>query len=119
MNGQALPDVRVPPPGPRSRALGSRLALVECPSVPARREAQARVSGEESAPIVYAEGHGVNVVDVDGNRYVDLAAGFGALLLGHRPEAVASAIEAKSRNLWLALGDLCASEVKVALCERL
>ena len=32
----------------------------------------------------------------DGNRYVDLAAGFGALLLGHRPEGVAQQIERQS-----------------------
>ena len=31
------------------------------------------------------DGAGRNVFDVDGNRYVDLAAGFGALLLGHGP----------------------------------
>jgi 4-aminobutyrate aminotransferase/(S)-3-amino-2-methylpropionate transaminase len=87
--------------------------------VVARREAQERASGEDSDPIVYAEGDGVNVVDVDGNRYVDLAAGFGALLLGHRPDAVAQAIERQSRRLWLALGDVFPSEAKVALCERL
>jgi 4-aminobutyrate aminotransferase/(S)-3-amino-2-methylpropionate transaminase len=68
---------------------------------------------------VYAEGDGVNVVDVDGNRYVDLAAGFGALLLGHRPQSVAEEVERQSRKLWLALGDVYPSEAKVALCERL
>jgi 4-aminobutyrate aminotransferase-like enzyme len=119
MSVQALPDVRVPPPGPRSRALASRLASVESPSVAARREAQEQASGEDSGAIVYAEASGVNVVDVDGNRYVDLAAGFGALLLGHRPESVGRAIEAQSGKLWLALGDVYPSEAKVALCERL
>jgi 4-aminobutyrate aminotransferase / (S)-3-amino-2-methylpropionate transaminase / 5-aminovalerate transaminase len=119
MNGQAPPDIRVPPPGPRSRDLGSRLEAIESPSVTARREAQTATSGEESAPIVYAEGAGVNVVDADGNRYVDMAAGFGALLLGHRPEVVARAIDRQSRKLWLALGDLCPTEAKVTLCERL
>jgi 4-aminobutyrate aminotransferase-like enzyme len=119
MSVQALPDVRVPPPGPRSRALASRLASVESPSVAARREAQEQASGEDSGAIVYAEASGVNVVDVDGNRYVDMAAGFGALLLGHRPETVGRAIEAQSNKLWLALGDVYPSEAKVALCERL
>jgi 4-aminobutyrate aminotransferase / (S)-3-amino-2-methylpropionate transaminase / 5-aminovalerate transaminase len=119
MSFQAPPDVRVPPPGPRSRELASRLAALESPSVVARRDAQERASGEDTDPIVYAEGDGVNVVDVDGNRYVDLAAGFGALLLGHRPDAVAQEIERQSRRLWLALGDVFPSEAKVALCERL
>jgi 4-aminobutyrate aminotransferase-like enzyme len=116
---QALPDVRVRPPGPRSRALASRLSAVESPSVGARREAQAQATGEDSGAIVYASGEGVNVFDVDGNRYVDLAAGFGALLLGHRPQSVAEEVARQSHKLWLALGDVYPSEAKVALCERL
>jgi 4-aminobutyrate aminotransferase/(S)-3-amino-2-methylpropionate transaminase len=117
--GQSLPDVCVPPPGPGSRRLAARLAAVECPAVDARREARARESGEEHAPIVYAEAFGANVLDVDGNRYVDLAAGFGALLLGHRPARVNDAIERQAQRLWLALGDIYASDAKAALCERL
>ena len=45
-------------------------------------------------PIVYASGSGSSVVDVDGNRYVDLAAGFGSLLLGHGPPAPGDAEDA-------------------------
>jgi 4-aminobutyrate aminotransferase/(S)-3-amino-2-methylpropionate transaminase len=116
---QQLPDVLVRPPGPRSRALAARLAEVECPSVPARRDARARESGQEQAPIVYAQAGGVNVVDLDGNRYVDLAAGFGALLLGHVPASVAGAIDQQRARLWLALGDVYPSDAKVLLCERL
>ncbi len=63
----------------------------------ARREAREKASGEEQAPIVYERGEGSNVVDVDGNRYVDLAAGFGALLLGHVPAGVAEALGAQER----------------------
>jgi len=92
---------------------------VESPSVDARRAAREKDSGAEQAPIVYAAARGANVIDADGNRYVDLAAGFGALLLGHgRPEVV-SAVEEQQRRLGLALGDVYASEAKVALCERL
>jgi 4-aminobutyrate aminotransferase/(S)-3-amino-2-methylpropionate transaminase len=61
----------------------------------------------------------VNVFDADGNRYVDLAAGFGALLLGHAPPAVLAAVEEQQRRLPLALGDVYAAEAKVELCERL
>jgi 4-aminobutyrate aminotransferase/(S)-3-amino-2-methylpropionate transaminase len=66
---------------------------------------------------VYASGVGANVVDVDGNRYVDLTAGFGALLLGHRPPVVARAVALQEKALWLALGDVYASESKVLLTE--
>jgi 4-aminobutyrate aminotransferase-like enzyme len=113
-----LPDVRVPPPGPRSRELGARLAAVESPAVDARREARERESGAEQAPIVYASGRGPNVVDVDGNRYVDLAAGFGALLLGHARPEILAAVEEQEHRLGLALGDVYPSAAKIALCER-
>jgi 4-aminobutyrate aminotransferase/(S)-3-amino-2-methylpropionate transaminase len=93
--------------------------MVESPSVEARRQDRTRLSGEEQAPIVYARGEGANVFDVDDNRYVDLTAGFGALLLGHRPAQVAAVIEEQSGKLWLALGDVYPSDAKVALCERL
>ncbi len=117
--GQEPPKVIVPPPGPVSRQLAARLSAVECPAFDARRAARAAASGAEQSPIVYASGRGSNVIDVDGNRYVDLVAGFGALLLGHAPKRVARAVEAQSERLWLALGDVYAADVKVALCERL
>jgi 4-aminobutyrate aminotransferase/(S)-3-amino-2-methylpropionate transaminase len=117
--GHALPEIRVAPPGPRSRELSERLARVESPSVEARRDARSRESGVAQAAVVYESGEGANVVDVDGNRYVDLAAGFGALLLGHSPRAVRQALDAQASRLWLALGDVFGSDAKLALCERL
>jgi 4-aminobutyrate aminotransferase/(S)-3-amino-2-methylpropionate transaminase len=109
----------VKPPGPSSRDLAARLAAVECPAADARRQARALQSDTDPTPIVYARGEGANVVDVDGNRYVDLAAGFGALLLGHVPAKVAGAIDQQAERLWLALGDVHPSDAKVVLCERL
>ncbi len=49
--GQSLPDVRVAPPGPRSREMATRLAEVESPSVDARRRTRALASGEDQAAI--------------------------------------------------------------------
>ncbi len=111
--------MQVEPPGPRSRELAARLAAVECPAVDARRQTRARDSETDQTPVVYATGDGANVTDVDGNRYVDLAAGFGALLFGHVPAAVAGAIDEQRERLWLALGDVHPSDAKVILCERL
>jgi 4-aminobutyrate aminotransferase/(S)-3-amino-2-methylpropionate transaminase len=87
--------------------------------VDARRESRARQSGEEHTPIVYSRGVGSNVVDVDGNRYVDLTAGFGALLLGHGAPEVSQAVAEQGEKLWLALGDVYGSDAKVRLCEEL
>ena len=75
-------------------------------------------SGPHSS-IVYATARGSNVTDVDGNRYVDLAGGFGALLLGHRHPAIERVLTLQSERLWQALGDLYPSDAKVALLERL
>ncbi len=119
MSGQELPEVLVPPPGPRTRELGARLARVESPAFEARRAAREAVAGAEQTPVVYARGEGSNVWDADGNRYVDLVAGFGALALGHAPTRVLDAAEAQARRLGLALGDVYGSDVKLALCERL
>jgi 4-aminobutyrate aminotransferase/(S)-3-amino-2-methylpropionate transaminase len=114
-----LPAIRVAPPGPRSRELAARLAAVESPAFDARREDRERRSGAEQTPIVYDRGAGSNVVDVDGNVYVDLAAGFGALVLGHVPASVAEVVAAQESRMWLALGDVYSAEPKVVLCERL
>ncbi len=117
--GDELPEVRVPPPGPHSRALTERLSLVELPAFEARRADREARHGTDQAPVVYARGRGSVVVDVDENRYVDLTAGFGALVLGHAPNAATEAARAAERELALALGDVYASEVKVEACELL
>ncbi|HEX9298442.1 MAG TPA: aspartate aminotransferase family protein [Polyangiaceae bacterium] len=116
--GESPPKIVIRPPGPMSVAWASRLERSESPAFGARRRARADVAGADMAPVVYASGTGSNVVDVDGNRYVDLAAGFGALLLGHAPPRIARALEMQADRLWLALGDLYPSDAKVALTER-
>jgi 4-aminobutyrate aminotransferase/(S)-3-amino-2-methylpropionate transaminase len=118
--GDELPSIAVTPPGPRTRAALARLEAVENPAF-ARRRASRRdaAGGEDMAPIVLARGRGSNVWDADENRYVDLAAGFGALALGHGASAIARATGAQAERLVQGLGDLYASEVKLELLERL
>lgn len=112
-----LPSVRVDPPGPRSRELSERLSKVESPAFDARRQAREATSGAAHGPIVYAHGRGATLTDVDGNRYVDLTAGFGALVLGYAPNAATAAAERQANDLPLALGDVYASSIKVEACE--
>ncbi|HTV26112.1 MAG TPA: aminotransferase class III-fold pyridoxal phosphate-dependent enzyme, partial [Polyangiaceae bacterium] len=114
-------------PGPASRAWLQRFAAVAAPMGPRAAwpsfgtdpDSDAAAEGTPSGTIVYREAVGANVVDVDANRFVDLAAGFGSLLLGHRPARVAAALEAQSSRLWQSLGDVHPSDVKIALLERL
>ncbi len=112
--GAEPPLLRVLPPGPMSRSWMGRLERVECPMVfePPGDEPDA------DAPIVYAAALGSNVIDVDGNRFVDFAAGFGAMLLGHGAQRTARALEMQGRRTWTALGDVFPADAKVAMLER-
>lgn len=106
------PLLRVPPPGPSSRTWLIRHAQVAAPMGPI-------LPPGPPGGIVYATGRGSNVTDVDGNRYVDLAGGFGALLVGHLHPTVQRVIGLQSERLLQALGDLYPSDAKIALLERL
>lgn len=109
-SGAERPELRVAPPGPESRRLFESLLRAQAPMGPA---------AEAALGLVLARGVGSNVWDVDGNRYLDLAAGFGALPLGHGHPAVLSAIERQSRTLLQALGDVCPTPPKIELLEAL
>lgn len=115
--GALEPEIVVSPPGPRSRELSLRMSAVESPAFDARREARSQAASTDQGPIVYLRGQGGNVLDVDGNRYVDLTAGFGALLLGHGVTSATQAASSAMFELPLALGDVYASEVKVRASE--
>ncbi len=80
-----------------------------------------RVSaGSRGVPsIVFARASGCNVWDVDGNRFVDLAAGFGSLLLGHSHPVVVRSLAVQSERLLQSMGDLFASDARIALLEQL
>jgi 4-aminobutyrate aminotransferase-like enzyme len=56
---------------------------------------------------------------VDGNRFVDLGAGFGVANVGHAHPRVVAAIRAQSGQLLHAMGDVHPPAVKVELLERL
>jgi 4-aminobutyrate aminotransferase/(S)-3-amino-2-methylpropionate transaminase len=70
-------------------------------------------------PIFWHRAHGSNVWDVDGNRYVDLGAGFGVAQVGHAHPRVIDAIARQSRELVHAMGDVHPAAVKVELLEAL
>jgi 4-aminobutyrate aminotransferase-like enzyme len=95
------------------------LSLCESPALTTRRARRAELSGAPHDPIVWARAQGANVWDVDGNRYVDLSAGFGAAAIGHGHHAVVQAVQTQAAKLSHALGDLHPSDVKVALLDRL
>ena len=51
------------------------------------------------APVVFARGEGVYLVDEDGRRYLDLISGVGVASLGHANPALAAALAEQARTL--------------------
>jgi 4-aminobutyrate aminotransferase len=76
-----LPHIRTELPGPKARALIERDRSVTTPSYP------------RDYPFVIAKGRGVEVWDVDGNRFLDFAAGIAVCSTGHAHPAVVEAIK--------------------------
>jgi len=116
--GQDEPEIQTRPPGPASRSWLVRHAHRSAPMGPKPRHPP----GDLRAPpagIVYASAKGCNVIDVDANRYVDFAAGFGAMLLGHSHPNVLRVLAFQEQRLLLALGDVFPADAKIALLERL
>lgn len=119
LTGTSLPDIRPGLPGARSHEFVELLARYECPGLTARRRRREELSGASHDPIVWRAARGANVLDADGNVYVDLTAGFGAALVGHSHPHVIDAIRTQSERMIHALGDVYPSDVKVALEARL
>lgn len=108
--GAQLPRLEVPPPGPASRALSRRLALVESRNV---------TYLGDSLPTFWTEARGANVRDADGNVYLDLTGAFGVALTGHADPAVRAALARQSDRLVHGMGDVHPPAGKVELLEML
>jgi 4-aminobutyrate aminotransferase len=78
-----LPHIKTPLPGPKAQAMIARDADVVSPSYP------------RDYPFVMSHGRGAEIWDVDGNRFLDFAAGIAVCSTGHsHPEVVAAITEA-------------------------
>ena len=107
--GRLLPNVIIPPPGPKSIRLAAKLAQHESPGV----------SGTGPPPIVWREAHGANVADADGNIYIDLTAGFAVANVGHANQRVVTAIRRQAGRLLHGFGDVHPNGPRVELAQRL
>jgi 4-aminobutyrate aminotransferase len=77
----ASPHIRTSLPGPKAQALLARDRAVSSPSYP------------RDYPFVIAKGRGAEVWDVDGNRFLDFAAGIAVCATGHAHPEVVQAIK--------------------------
>ena len=75
------PHIQMALPGPKSRALIERDARVVSPSYP------------RDYPFVMSHGRGTEVWDVDGNRFLDFAAGIAVCATGHAHPRVVEAVQ--------------------------
>ena len=98
------------PPGPSSLGLARRLSAVESRNV--------TYLGPDF-PIFLRKSRGSNVWDVDGNRYVDLTAGFAVAATGHRHRRVVKAVRDQLQRLPHAMGDVHPPAVKTRLLTHL
>ncbi len=100
------PRIIIPPPGPQAQALLERDARVLSPSY-------ARDYG-----FVMERGRGAEVWDVDGNRYIDFAAGIAVNSTGHSHPEVVKAIQAQAEKFIHISSDYY-HEVMVRVAERI
>lgn len=120
LRGDEHPHLETAIPGPHSQGWIDRLARHECPAITARRARRADALGvADDDPIVWSEACGANVLDVDGNRFVDLTAGFGVASVGHRNPRVVAAGQAQLARLPHAMGDAYPDPKRIELLERL
>jgi 4-aminobutyrate aminotransferase len=93
-------------PGPKARELLARDALVVSPSYP------------RDYPFVMSHGKGAEVWDVDGNRFLDFAAGIAVCSTGHSHPAVVRAIK-DAADRFLHISSDYWHEGQVRLAERM
>lgn len=83
------------------------------------RDHLALVKSTKVSPIVAREAKGVYVTDVDGNRYLDLAAGIAVMNVGHCHPAIVNAIKTQAEKLIHFAGQDYYYEAQVAIAEKL
>jgi 4-aminobutyrate aminotransferase len=100
------PHIKTALPGPRSRAMLERDAKVTSPSYP------------RDYPFVMSHGKGSEVWDVDGNRFLDFAAGIAVCATGHAHPRVVKAVQ-EAAGKFLHISSDYWHEEFTSLCEKL
>jgi 4-aminobutyrate aminotransferase / (S)-3-amino-2-methylpropionate transaminase / 5-aminovalerate transaminase len=98
-------------PGPRSRELAQRLTKHEAPST-------SGITGG-SVPVFWDKTRGANIIDVDGNCFVDITAGFCVAVAGHSNPRIVEAIARQAVDMMHSQGILNPNLRRVELAEKL
>src|SRR3954464_6721248 len=102
-----VPAIKTSLPGPRARAIIERDRQVVSPSYP------------RGYPLVIERGSGAMVEDVDGNVFLDCAAGIAVNSTGHSPPDVVKAITTQAGKFLHMSGTDFYYEPQVRLAEEL
>jgi len=103
----SVPDVKVAPPGPRSRALHERCT----------RHFKGLSGQVKLFPVAFESGAGCVLTDVDGNKYIDFSSGIYVATLGHCHPKVTEAVRKYAGKL-MNCHDFT-TEIKTRLVEKL
>lgn len=106
-NPALLPVLRGPLPGPKAKAIIDRDHRVLSPSY------------TRGYPLVVDRGEGAIVIDVDGNRFLDINAGIAVVATGHCHPRVVDAIQRQAAKLIHMSGTDFYYENMVTLAEKL
>ncbi len=89
VNVHEVPDIKVKPPGPKSRAIQQR----------SEKYMQGYSSQAQLFPVAFESGSGVILTDVDGNRYIDFSSGIYVTNWGHCHPKITEAVVEYTRKL--------------------
>jgi 4-aminobutyrate aminotransferase-like enzyme len=89
VNLDSIPCIKVPPPGPQSKAMHAR----------ASRLMKGYSSQVRLFPVSFESGYGVTLTDVDGNTYLDFSSGIYVTGLGHCHPKVTEAVQKAAGQL--------------------
>ncbi len=103
------PHVSTPLPGPKSAELFARMDKV----------AAAPMQDHDEVPFVEVRKEDCLIVDVDGNVFADLVAGWGATPYGATPATVTEAVVAAQRNYGMEITDYVQNDIAIELAEKL
>lgn len=103
----AMPQIKVPPPGPKARKIIERDRKVITSAY------------TRSYPFVIERGQGAYAWDVDGNKYLDFTSGVAVNALGHAHPEIVKTIETQARKFLHMAGTDFYYEVMAAFAEKL
>lgn len=86
---EKLPEIKVTPPGPNSRALHAL----------ASKHTRGFSSQVRGFPVVFERAHGMTMEDVDGNTYIDFSSGIVVANIGHSHPKVTAAVARAASSL--------------------